>query len=70
MLGFIEHDDQVNVVNRPDVGATGQAARWDNFNDIGSFFSLSMKVSRRDLASRTRERIPFDRSAEGLETVV
>ena len=34
MLGFVEHDDQVNVMNRTDLSAAGQATRWYNLNYV------------------------------------
>ena len=54
MLSLIEHDDQVDVVNRPDLGSAGQAARWYDINDVRqACFQLPDENVRRHLASST-----------------
>jgi hypothetical protein len=70
VLGSLEHDDQVNVVNRPDLGTAGQAARRYNLSDVRQLLQFCDESIPPPLGQQHANRITFDRLAEGPETIV
>ena len=68
----IEHDDQVNVVNRPDMGTAGQATRRYDVNDVRKLLQLPDEIIPPPLGQQHTDRITFDRPpdlAEGITPV-
>ena len=67
---LIEHDNQIDVVNWPDKGFTGQASRGDDLEDVGKLLELSSEDVLPPLGQQHVQRVTADRSAKGSEPIV